>query len=634
MTFKKLSEYFKLLEQNTSRLKITEILADLFKEAGEEEIDKICYLSLGRLLPAYEGLEFQMAGRMMERAVAKAVGVEKDKVAREYKKMGDLGEVGETLKQQSNKVTKQQSELFKEKMEIREIGVIEAYERLLEIARESGSGSVERKVDKMAALLEDLDALSCRFIVRMPLGKMRLGFSEMTIMDGLSWMMVGSKSLRGELEDAYNLVADIGEIAKTVRGVGPASPAKRGEGIREIRGIKPKLGTPVISALAQRLGTVEEMLEKVGEKNEGVALEPKYDGERLQLHFRSNKATKQQRKKEKNYSEALKLCSFDASFTRIFTRNLENVTQSFPDVAEAMKKEIKADEVILDSEGVGLDPKTGRFVSFQETIKRKRKHLVGETAKEIPIKCFVFDIMYKDGESLIKMPFWERRKILEKILPLSNKTLVLTPQVVTEDPVALRKFHEEQIKKGLEGVMVKKINAPYDPGRRGFTWVKFKQEETKKGGGLADTIDCVVMGISRGKGKRADFGVGAFLVGVKQGSKFVTLTKIGTGLTDEQFRELKVQSAKFKVKEKPEEYEVNKNIYPDSWCAPGLIVEIQADNITQSPIHTAGLALRFPRLVRFREDKPYDQITTVKEVEKLFALQFGAGKELKGVKGN
>ena len=603
MTFKKLSEYFQQLEQNTSRLKITEILANLFKESKVEEIDKICYLSLGRLLPAYQGVEFQMAEKMMQKALAKAFGVEVEVVAREMKKEGDLGVVGEKLKVQNSPKDppaggstgqaqfKVQSLLIGwEEKKKGDLEVSEVYGRLLEIAKESGEGSVERKINKMALLLQELDSVSVRFVVRMPLGRMRLGFSEMTILDGLSWMVKGDKSLRKELEDAYNVVADVGEIARRV---------KKTRSIEGIKGIKPKLGIPILPALAQRLGTVEEMLEKMGGK---VAIEPKYDGERLQIHVGE---------------------SLGEGGVRIFTRNMENVTHMFPDVVAAVKKEIKGREVILDSEGVGFDPKTEKFFPFQETMKRKRKHQVEEAVKQIPFRCFVFDVMYKDGESLLKTPFWQRRKILEEILSPNNQTLILTPQKVTDDPKEMRKFHDEQIKKGLEGAMVKQIDSGYEPGRRGFVWVKFKQEETKKGGGLADTIDCVVMGIYRGKGKRTGFGVGAFLVGVLKGEKYVTVSKIGTGLTDEQWKELKKRSLECKVKEKPEEYEVKKDLIPDSWCEPKIVVEIQADNITKSPIHTAGLALRFPRLVKFRDDKSPEQVTTTRELGKLFGMQFG-----------
>jgi len=585
MTFRQLSEYLFLLEQTSSRLKITEILAELFVKAQEDEMDRICYLSLGRLLPAYEGLEFQMAEKMMIRAITKAVGTSIEETTKEYKKVGDLGEVAEKLKERHlNKRAQDRLLEIKEEKDRGELSINRVYERLIETARESGSGSVERKIDKMASLLEDLDSLSVRFVVRIPLSKLRLGFSEMTILDALSWMVEKDKSLRSSFEDAYNVLADIGEIAKRI---------KKDGGIKKIN---PEVGTPILPALAQRLGTVEEMLEKVGTE-EGVALEPKYDGERLQIHLGKE--------------------------IKIFTRNMENVTSMFPDIVALVRKEIKAKEVILDGEGIGFNPKTGKFVPFQETIRRKRKHDIGETVKEIPIKFFVFDLMYKDGRNLMKTSFIERRKILERILPSSNKTLILTPQIRTNDPGEVRRFHDEQIKLGLEGAMVKKLHAPYDPGRRNFTWVKFKQEETKKGGGLADTIDCLVLGVYRGRGKRATFGVGAFLVGVLKDKKYLSLSKIGTGLTDEQWREINKQSKGFKTVQKPANYEVDRNLTPDSWLSPGLVVEIQADNVTKSPLHAAGLALRFPRLVRFRPDKSAERITTLGEVEELFRLQYG-----------
>jgi len=592
MTFQELANYFQLLEQTSARLKITEILAQLFKKSRAEEVEKITYLSLGMLVPPYEGLEFQMAEKMIIRAVAKAFGVENSLVQKEYKQVGDLGTVGEELKKKGGGGKIQNRLFVKEKKSDVKLSVNEVFERLLTIAKEAGAGSVERKIEKMATLLEDLDALSVRYVIRVPLGKLRLGFSDLTVLDALSWMESGNKSLRPELEAAFNVRADIGAIAKRVKEAGA----------KGVKDTKPVVGTPILPALAQRLGTVEEMLEKMGM----VVMEPKYDGTRLQIHL-------------KRYKKETEV--------RIFTRNLENVTAMFPDIAEAVEKEVKAEEAILDSEGVGIDPKTGRFLPFQETIKRKRKHGIEATAKEIPLRCFVFDILYKDGKSLLPSPLLERRKILEKILPAKPNVLIISPQVVADRPEEMREFHKEQIKKGLEGAMVKKANAPYEAGRRGFSWVKYKQEETKKGGGLADTIDCVIMGTYRGRGKRAGFGVGAFLVGVRQGEKFNTVSKIGTGLTDEQWQEIKVRSSKFKVQSRPAEYEVDKNLTPDSWVRPAIVVEIQADNITKSPIHTVSLALRFPRLVRFRDDRSPQDATTVKEVEKLYQLQFGAGKE-------
>jgi DNA ligase-1 len=293
----------------------------------------------------------------------------------------------------------------------------------------------------------------------------------------------------------------------------------------------------------------------------------------------------------------------------------------FPDIISALKKEVKAKKFILDGEVIGYDPKTGKFLPFQQTIKRKRKHQISLLTEEIPLKFFAFDLLYLNGKQLLSIPFEKRRQALEKIVAAKGKTIQLSPQILTESPKKLKAYHDRQINKGLEGVVVKKWQAPYDPGKRGYTWVKLKQEKGKHGGGLADSLDCVVLGYSAGRGKRAEFGIGMFLVGVRKGDRFLTVSKIGTGLTDGQWREMRKRCEKVKTTEKPKPYQVPKSLIPDVWCAPKIVVEIEADNITQSPLHTAKYALRFPRLIKFRDDKSPSQATTLKETEKLYKLQ-------------
>ncbi|HUS60226.1 MAG TPA: ATP-dependent DNA ligase [Nevskiaceae bacterium] len=579
MKFKELTNYFAELEKTASRNKITEILAELFAKSEASEIDQICYLSLGRLAPLYEGVEFNLAEKMMIKALTRAYGQPEVEVKKKFKQLGDLGDV---------------AAFFDKKEKAKPMSVSQAYEVLYNIAINSGEGSVERKISKMAKLLDDLDGQSAKYAVRIPLGRLRLGFSDLTILDALSWLIAGDKSKRKEIEAAYNVQTNIGLIAKIIKT----------KGISNLKKIGVSLDTPVLPALCQRLANAEEMIKKMGQ----VAVEPKYDGQRLQIHFGVK----------------------DKKPVRIFTRNLENVSQMFPDIAAALEKEVKAKRVILDGEAIGFDPKTGKFLPFQETIKRKRKYQIGEKAKEIPLKFFCFDILYKDGKNLIKLPFAQRRKILEKILSTANKTIVLSPQIVTDSPAKLREYHHEQIKKGLEGVVVKKWQAGYDSGRRGFTWVKFKQEKSKKGGGLVDTLDCVVLGFYRGRGRRAGFGIGMILVGVRKPhfakasrgeGEFLTITKVGTGPSDDQWREIHRRCEKIKTGKQPKQYSVDKNLIPDVWCLPKLVVEIQADNITKSPIHTAKYALRFPRWLRFRDDKSAFQATTLKETEKLYKLQ-------------
>jgi len=575
MKARELANYLLKLEKTTSRLEITRILAEIFEKAEAEEIDKLCYLILGELAPAHRGIEFNLAEKMMIRVLAQAFGVEKETVEKSSGQKGDLGLVAEELAQKKGG-----------KKEASSLTVEELYAKLLEIAQDAGEGSQERKIRKMAALLKLLSPLEARFFVRIPLGRLRLGFSETTLLDAFSWLLSGDKCWREKIEAAYNRRADIGFIAKTIKQKGI-------EGLEEIKIV---LGTPVLPSLCQRLPTAEEMIKKTApQEGDLVAVEPKYDGTRLEVQFRRDGQPQ----------------------VWMFTRNLENVAAMFPDIAEAIPKEINAQAAILDGEVIGVDKKTGRLLPFQETIKRKRKHEIQATLLKIPLRYYCFDILYYNGEETIHLPFSQRRQILEKMIKPNTKIVFLSPQILTNDVKKLRRYHEEQIKKGLEGVVVKKWQAPYEPGKRGFTWVKFKQEESKKSGGLLDTVEGVVMGYYLGRGKRAGFGIGAFLVGVRNGEKIVTVSKIGTGLSDEDWREMRRRAQEAKTDTKPKEYTVPKELVPDVWCLPKVVVEIAADNLTHSPLHTAGFALRFPRLVRFRDDKSVEEITTLEELKKL-----------------
>ena len=273
----------------------------------------------------------------------------------------------------------------------------------------------------------------------------------------------------------------------------------------------------------------------------------------------------------------------------------------------------------MDSEAIGVDPKREMFLDFQKTIQRRRKHNITKNATEIPLQFQVFDILLVNGRSMIAEPYIKRREELEKVI-VGGSLLRVDENTITKDPEIIKKMHKKYLKMGLEGVVVKKANGFYVSGRTGWNWVKMKEVEGKNGR-LSDTVDCVVMGYTTGKGKRVGFGMGQFLAGIVDGDKFKTVTKVGTGLTDDQFRELKKRLSKLQVEEKPKEYDVNKDLYPDFWVEPSVVVELAADEITKSPKHTAGLALRFPRLVDFRDDRMADQATSLKELHNLFDLQ-------------
>lgn len=582
MKFKELAIYLDKLEKTSSRLEITEILSKLFKKAGKDEVDKIIYLSLGGLAPPYKEVVFNIAERMMLQVISEAYAQDPKDVSEFYKKKGDLGNVAFDLAK---------TEKFKN-IKTKDLSVKDVYERLTKIAEDEGEGSQERKIGETAKLLKEVDKLSARFITRIPIGNLRLGFSDKTVLDALSWMVRGDKSAKAELERAYFVLPDVGQLAKRVKKFGIK---------KATRNIKPKLGVPVLPMLAQRLKSPVEMIEKMGE----VSIEPKFDGLRIQIHFKSAKKGLPPKVSAKGV------------FIKAFTRNMIETSWMFPEL-KGMDKSIKAREVILDTEAVGVDEKRKSLATFQVTMSRRRKHEIAATAAKIPITFQVFDILYKDGKSLIGKSYLERRKVLGKTIK-SGKLLKLVDYQITSEPNVISKVMGREVSEGLEGIIVKRANSKYVAGRTGWRWVKMKEAESAKAK-LADTLDCIVMGYTQGRGKRAGFGVGQFLVGVPDSSGIKTISKVGTGLTDDQFRELKKRLTKLEIKIKPKEYEVPKDLEPDFWVKPALVVEIAADEITKSPKHTSGFALRFPRLVKFRDDKSASQATTISEVKKVNTL--------------
>lgn len=598
MRFSELSQYLEKLEKTASRNDITKILGDVLSRSSEEEVDKLCYLLLGELVPAYRGIEFQIAEKMMIQILALAYGKPPLEAARAYREAGDLGDSAYALASRRRGAA-------------RPLSVGEVYRRLMAIAVESGEGSQERKIAATAALLADLDRLSAKFVARIPVGKLRLGFSDATVLDALSLMAAGDKSARKEIEHAYSITADIGLIAVRLKKGGLAS----------LRRIEVSPGTPIRASLAERLSNIEEVIAKAGPE---VGVEPKLDGLRMQIHMWEERGEKR---------------------AALFSRNLENTTRMFPEIARAAEK-LRARSVVLDGEAIGYNPATGTFAPFQETIQRKRKHDIEEFAKKIPLSIFVFDVLYWNGKSLLGLPFRERRRLLERIFPASRRrdAIRLTAFQTASDSALIARELQKSVAAGLEGLVVKNLALPYEPGSRGFHWIKLKATTAALGklragaapglpssaiGGLPDTVDCVVMGAYRGRGKRTQFGVGGFLLGVRgKGDRYYTISRLGTGLSDADFREAYRRLRPLEAGEAPPQYAVEKESAPDMWVRPALVVEILADEITRSPRHTAGkkkdgrgYSLRFPRLVRIRDDKKPEDATTVEEVERMYRMQ-------------
>jgi len=358
-----------------------------------------------------------------------------------------------------------------------------------------------------------------------------------------------------------------------------------------------RIGKPIHAQLAERLPSAEAIIAKMGT----VVAQYKYDGLRAQIHKDGQRVT-------------------------IFSRSLEDQSHMFPELIAGTLKQVRAERAILDAEALAYNATSEEFLPFQETTRRRRKHGIEALAEQLPLKAFVFDILYKDGASLLDTPLAERLKILEETLHPADDTLMLTASHIVQDAHALTLLFDEAISKGLEGLVVKKLESRYEAGARNFNWVKLKRHSA---GALNDTIDCVLLGYLYGRGKRAAFGAGSLLVGLYDPERdlFVTVTKIGTGLSDEQWRSIRERTKGLEVDHRPAR--VSSLIEPSVWVEPQLVLEVLADEITRSPTHTAGkvgdepgYALRFPRLVSFRErDKKPEDATTVQELIELYHSQ-------------
>lgn len=592
MLFQKFSKYLEELEKLPSRLDMTELLAVFFKELEPDEIETACYLMQGKLVPKYKSLEFQLSSKIVARALARIEGpsvadtkvndlfeeidyseIEKQ-VYYKFKQLGDLGKLSqEIIENYLEKPATKKSKHF--------LSLKETHKLLVEIANESGSGSQESKVIKLVELLKQVDGISAKFIVRIIIGKLRLGFSIMTMIDALSWAKKSDKTDNKLLENAYQKKADIGLLAKIYLQSKPDDSSNLLEKYSIEEGI------PVVPALCQRLNSAAEIIEKMDE----VIAEPKYDGLRIQIHIN---------KKNNSYMA--------------FTRGLDDVSHMFPELIKVANS-LDCESCILDAEAIGYVKNSDELLPFQQTITRRRKHNIDEQSQLVPIRFYVFDLLAVNGESWLDFPLSARKGELRNLFK-DSPTLMFTPFIVTKDHKLLREFHENQLGCGLEGAVIKKIDSLYRSGRKGWRWVKIKEEEGSTGK-LKDTLDLVVMGYYFGRGKRAQFGIGAFLAGVlDKNQEIKTIAKIGTGLSDDQLRDLKNRGQILKSSEKPNIYEVPKVLIPDVWMNPELVVEIAADEITKSPNHSAGVALRFPRLIKFRDDKNWSDATTLGELDK------------------
>lgn len=552
------------LEKISSNISLQKRLASYFRGKKGKTIKRASYLVLGQIGPKYEDLAMGFGAKTMVKILAKAFDSDEKKVRKLFKKKGDLGDAAKTLSRRKRSSLK----------------LKEVLDRLRNIQKTGGEGSQEERAEKMSDLLQDATAEEAKFIVRIALENMRLGVGEMTVLEAFAEAFTGDAENKDEIENSYNVCTDIGELGESLAE----------HGMKGAKRFSISLGRPVKVMLAQRVDKVSDILEKI--KGNRIAAEEKYDGERVEIHK-------------------------DGKQVQLFSRRLEDISDQYPEIAEGVRKRVKAKKAVLDGEIVAY--KNGRIQPFQKLMQRRRKYDVEEYRKRIPVAVFLFDVLYVNGKSFLKKSYPERRKKLESIVSQSSR-IKLAGRKVSANFNEIKKFFQRCVDKGLEGIIVKSTakESVYQPGNRGWLWIKWKKEYAE---GMKETIDVVVVGSYHGRGRRKG-GFGALLCAVlnKGEDRFETFTKVGTGFTDKDFESIGKKLRKLKARKKPKRLKVKKDMEPDIYYNPRMVIEVLGAEITRSPSHTAGekdgkgLALRFPRFLRVREDKGPEDITTVREV--------------------
>jgi len=588
LEFRRVAETFSSLERITARTQLTLVLVKLLKDTPVSVIDKVVYMIQGKLGPDWRGIpELGVGEKYLVKAIASAYKVSEDSVIKLYKATGDLGEVAERLcRQQRGRGVGLTTFMAGTQ---RVLTVSRVFDTLLKIAYAEGEGSRDVKIRYTASLLVDAEPLEAKYIVRFIEGRLRVGVGDATILDALAVAYGGGAHSRPIVERAYNLRADLGLVARIIAS----------EGVEALAKVTPIVGVPIRPMLAERGRDAREILDKVGGR---AIVEFKYDGERAQIHKNGDEVT-------------------------IFSRRLENITFRYPDVVEMARIGLKAKQAIVEGEIVALDPETGELRPFQELMHRKRKHEIDKAVKEIPVKVFLFDALYVDGVDLTVKPLPERRRVLEDIV-VESDTWTIANYIISDNPGDLDNFFLEAVSEGAEGVMVKAIHGEsiYTAGVRGWLWVKYKRDYKSE---MIDTVDLVVVGAFYGKGKRGG-KLSSLLMAAydPRSDMFRTVCKMATGFTDEELDKMNEMLKPHIIRHKHPR--VDSKMKPDVWIEPVYVAEVLGAELTLSPIHTCGLdrvragvgvSIRFPRFIRWRDDKRPEDATTEDEIVEMYRRQ-------------
>ncbi|MFC5971097.1 ATP-dependent DNA ligase [Halomarina salina] len=612
MEYAALVDVYRRLEATASNNEKTRILADLFAERAEPRssdaddgsadistgsdadlLSVLVTLVRGKLFAAWEPDELGVSSSLTLRAVSKATGVSEGEIEERWEATGDLGDAAAWAVENS-----QQRTLFSEPLGVRRV-----HRTLRELAEYEGAGSQDRRIDAVASLVSDADPEAARYVVRTALGHMRVGIGEGTVRDAIALAFLdgatdgdtlgteevteprsvgqsdatASDEAVAAVERAHQVTNDFPLVARTARD----------EGREGLAALGIELFRPVKSMLAEKAEGIEDGLDSVAPDLSSVLLEHKYDGARIQIHV-------------------------DGDEVRVFTRRLEDVTAQFPDVVAAVREHVTADSCVLDGEAVGYDPDTERPVVFQEFSRRiKREYDIAELAEEIPAVVYLFDCLAVDGESLLDAPLRDRLARLDDLLdpePLALERAThrsLADCESRDDALAAAEsLYADALDAGHEGLMLKNLDAVSQPGRRVGAMMKVKP--------TMEPLDLVVPRAQYSEGRRSEW-LGRLFLGAydPDADAFVVVGRLATGYTDEELQEITDRLEPLVTDRDGRILDVD----------PELVLEVEYEEIQQSPEYESGYALRFPRFVRIRDDLAPEDADTVERVGELFDQQ-------------
>lgn len=603
MEYKDLVAVYLKLESTSKRLEKTAQISDLFKKTPKGDVERIILLLQGVVFHPWQDQKLGVAARLVIKAINISTGATLDAIEKSWKQTGDLGVTAHDLCSKKTQVT-----LFNQILSVEKV-----FSNLQKLATLQGSGTVDQKVKLISELLTSASPDEAKFIVRTVLEDLRVGIGEGTLRDAIVWgiglSQVGlvvvynpetnsksyeviddsklssftkydsrkeddyfhvEKEMTDLVQHAYDLCSDFSIVAMTAYN-----------GLEALQSFSVELGRPIKVMLAQKVHSIKEGFEKVGLPCD---VEYKYDGFRMQIH---------------RFNDTVKL----------FTRNLEEVTQQFPDVIHAVKRHVKTD-CILDAEVVGYDIKTGKYLPFQNISQRiRRKYDIHQMAQKFPVEINVFDVIYANGTLCIDLELQKRKSLLKELIDEKERIIVAAKSIVTDSVDDAQAFYQKSLDDGNEGVMLKSLDAKYQPGSRVGHMIKLKP--------VMDTLDLVIVGAEWGEGKRAKALTSFTLACIDDNGQFLEIGKVGTG-----FKELDGEEGiTFVYMTQLLEKDIVREKGKEVTLTPKLVIEIEYEEIQRSSSYSSGYALRFPRVKLLREERKATDISTLEQVEELFYSQ-------------